>query len=88
MDTFGWMIQFEPIITLLPIKQLGWIIVPTPTLDVEEIATFEGWNGLKYLVSVLKSLNGSSEISKALPIGHSTSLLIKIIVAADCRALS
>ena len=40
------------------------------------------------LDNLLKSLNGSSEINNAFPIGHSTSLFIKTIVAFDCSALS
>ena len=69
-------------------KQLGWITVPSPILAESEIAAFEAWKGLKCCVSLLKSLKGSSEINYAFPFGHSTSLLINTIVAADWRALS
>ena len=53
-----------------------------------EILEVQMVNGLKCFESLLKSLNGSSEIRSAFPSGHSTSLLINTIVAADCRALS
>ncbi len=38
--------------------------------------------------NLLKSRKGSSEINNAFPSGHSTSLLINIVVAAEFNALS
>ena len=52
------------------------------------MAAFEYSKGLKCCANLLKSLNGSSEINNAFPIGQSTFLLIKTIVAADRKALS
>ena len=60
----------------------------TPIFADVDIATFELVNGLKYDVSLLKSLKGSSLINNALPSGQSTSLLIKTMVAALFKALS
>ena len=73
---------------MFPIKQFGCITVPSPILADEAMVLFEALKGLKWLVSLLKSLKGSSDIRSALPSGQSTSLLIKIIVAEDSKALS
>ena len=37
MVTFEWIKQLSPISTLLPIKELGWIIVFTPIFEDSEI---------------------------------------------------
>ena len=80
--------QLLPMVTLLPIKTLGCIIVFIPIVAESETLTVDAINGLKCLVILLKSLKGSSEINKALPSGQSTLLLIKMIVAAEFKALS
>ncbi len=59
-----------------------------PILAEGEMEALEDTKGLKCCVNLLKSLNGSSLISKALPSGQVTSLLIRTIVAADSKALS
>ena len=57
-------------------------------LAVDETETLEETKGLKWRVRTLKSLKGSSDNNNAFPSGQETSLLIKIMVAADCNALS
>ena len=59
------------------------MIVDGSILAESEIDFEAASKGLKCLANLLKSLNGSSEINKALPAGHSTSLFIKMMVAAD-----
>ena len=49
---------------------------------------FEATKGLKWFVILLKSRNGSWDINKDFPCGQSTFLLIKIVVAAEFKALS
>ncbi len=55
---------------------------------MSEILCLEAINGLKCFVILLKSRKGSSEINKDFPSGQATFLLIKIVVAAEFRALS
>ena len=72
----------------MKLKQLDWISVPSP-IDAEAAIDDVAFSkGLKNCVSLLKSANGSSEISKALPSGQSTLLFIKTTVAAEAKALS
>ncbi len=47
METLEWIKQFFPITTPLPIKELGWMIVPSPIIALGEIETDENWKGLK-----------------------------------------
>ena len=75
-------------VTLFPINTLGWIIVSWPITAVSEILLLEAINGLKCFVILLKSRKGSSEINKDFPSGQANFLLIKIVVAAEFRALS
>ena len=75
-------------ITWFPINTLGWIIVFSPIIAELEILSFDALKGLKYVINLLKSRKGSSEINNDLPNGHSTFLLIRIVVAAEFKALS
>ena len=59
-----------------------------PILDELEIWLLDDLNGLKWLVILLKSLNGSSLTNKALPSGQSTILLIRMTEAFEFNALS
>lgn len=69
-------------------KTLGCMIVPSPTIAVSAMLTFELIKGLKCFVILLKSRNGLSEIRSDFPSGQSTSLFIKIIVAFEFNAFS
>jgi hypothetical protein len=73
--------------TWFPIEILGWITVPSPITAVLEIETFENWKGLKCFVKILKSRNGSSDITM-LYLQDKQPLYWLILVAADCNALS
>ena len=88
METFEWIKQLLPIWTLFPIKEFGWITVFKPIFEVSDIDLSQTLNELKWLDNLLKSENGSFEISKALPSGHSTFLFIKTTDAFDLSALS
>ena len=64
------------------------MIVSLPITAVLEILCIAALNGLKCFVILLKSRKGSSEINKDFPSGQVTFLLIKIVVAAEFKALS
>jgi len=64
------------------------MIVFSPIIAELEILSFDAIKGLKCKVNLLKSRKGSSEINNDFPIGHSTFLLISIVVAAEFSAFS
>ena len=83
-----WIRQLLPITTLFPTKVPGCTTVFSPIRAEGAMSAVAFWKGLKKSVSLLKSRKGSSEIKRAFPSGHSTSLLISTMVALECKAFS
>ena len=78
---------------LNPITSFGGLYVPAylPKLENNFVLNHVNSSYKELAFDILKAFEidiDESEINKALPSGHSTFLLIKTIVAAECKALS
>ena len=71
-----------------PTKLPGMMSVPSPISAESLMGMVCGSKGRKWRIKRMNASNGSGCKSKALPSGHSTSLLIRTTVAAELSALA